>query len=83
MNRFPTGLLLTLQTDEEYYGKGYGILVAKTISKQVASLGHDVCAGIFDLNVASKSLFGKLGFKPAPEKVNWLSTVKTWTDQDE
>ncbi|XP_031627732.1 uncharacterized protein LOC116343668 [Contarinia nasturtii] len=82
--RFPSGLLMALQTDEKYFGKGYGQLVVKAISKQVAcDWGHDICAGIFDQNVASKSLFGKLGFKPAPEKVHWLSTRKTWTDQED
>lgn len=54
---------MALQTDEKYYGRGYGSLVAREISRQIASMGHDVYAGILAKNVASRALFGKLGFK--------------------
>lgn len=75
-NRCQTGLLSTLQTDEEHLGKGYGKLVVKAISKQIADkYQHNICAGIVDENEASKAVFSKLGFKQAAEKVYWLYTT--------
>lgn len=69
--RFPTGQILALQTDENHHGRGYGSLVTKAISKQIASIGHDVYAGIHEQNAASIALFGKLGF----ERVGTLQTI--------
>lgn len=60
---FPTGLLLALQTDENHFGHGYGSLVTRAICKQSAELGHNLYAGIFEVNTVSKNLFEKLGFK--------------------
>lgn len=76
----PTGLLLDLQTDKDHYGYGYGSLVTRMLSKQIADLGHDIFAGIFEVNTASRALFSKLGFKVIA-KVNWICTKIDWTDE--
>lgn len=71
--RLHTGLLLALQTDEEHYGHGYGSLVTKALSKQVAEMGYDIHAGVFEGNTASRALFEKHGFKVIG-RFNWLCT---------
>lgn len=73
---------MALQTDENHFGHGYASLVVRTISKQIAELGHDINAGIFEVNTPSRALFGKLGFK-AIAKVHWICTKITWNDADE
>lgn len=80
--RFTSGLLLALQTDKEHFGHGYAALVVKAISKQIAELGHDITAGVFEVNTPSRSLFEKLGFKVIGN-VNWICTKLTWDDADE
>lgn len=78
----PTGLLGALQTDENYYGHGYGSLVVKYLSKVIAEMDHGVYAGIFEQNTASRSLFSKLGFTSIGE-VHWTTTKITWSPADE
>lgn len=80
--RLPTGLLGALQTDEKYFGHGYGTLVTKVISKKIAELGHDIYAGILEKNYPSRNLFSKLGFKSIGE-VHWITTKINWTEADE
>lgn len=78
----PTGLLGALQTDEHYYGHGYGSLVAKYVSKKIAEMGHDINAGIFEQNTPSRTLLGKLGFRSIGE-VYWITTKIAWTPADD
>ncbi|XP_055298652.1 uncharacterized protein LOC129566591 isoform X3 [Sitodiplosis mosellana] len=61
--RFLSGLLMALQTDKDYFGYGYASLVVRAILKQIAELGHDITAGVLEVNTPSRNLFGKLGFK--------------------
>lgn len=67
-----------LQTDEKYYGHGYGALVSKCLSKKIAEMGFDVYVEISEDNNASRSLFDKHGFVPVG-KVHWILTNGTWS----
>lgn len=79
---FPTGLIAALQTDEKYYGKGYGGLVLRYLSKMIAVMGYDVYAGVLRENAASLSLFRRCGFKIVD--LGYLIKTKiTWTPADE
>lgn len=80
--RLPTGLLGALQTDEQHFGKGYGTMVVKDISKKVAQSGHDIYAGIFEKNFPSRRLFEKLGFEAVGE-VHWITLPISWTAADD
>lgn len=71
-----------MQTDERFYGKGYGTLVVKAISRKIAEIGHDIYAGVFEKNTPSRILFDRLGFKPIGD-VHWIVTKITWTSDDE
>lgn len=76
-----SGPILALQTDENHYGRGYASLVVKAIAKQVAELGYDVDAGVYDHNIPSKKLFEKLGFEPVTA-INLITTKHTWHDNE-
>lgn len=73
LSRFTSGELLALQTDGMHYGHGYGSLVVKAISKQIARLDHDVYASGLDDNTPSKRLFEKIDFELV-ERINWITT---------
>lgn len=79
--RLPTGLLLALQTDENHLGHGYGSLVARAMSKKIAEMGHDVYAGVFEVNTPSRALFTKLGFKVTGQ-FHWPCTNIHWTNDE-
>lgn len=79
---YPNGLLGALQTDDKYFGHGYGSLVTRLLSKQIAKMGFDVYADIYERNTAFRSLFGKLGFKVVGE-VRWIRTKITSPSTDE
>lgn len=68
---------MALQTDDNYRGHGYASLVVKAISKRIAELGHDVYAGIFEDNIPSQRLFGKIGFRKVAH-FNWIITKHSW-----
>lgn len=70
-----------MQTDKQFLGQGYASLVAKSIVKQVAELGHDVLVGMVKDNTASMSLFGKLGFERI-DTLDWVSTNIYWDESD-
>ncbi|XP_055307319.1 uncharacterized protein LOC129571539 isoform X2 [Sitodiplosis mosellana] len=80
--RLPTGLLGVLQTDQEFYGRGYATLVKKAIARKVAESGDDIYYDIFANNTAARNLANKLGFKIIGE-VYWIATKITWTTDDE
>lgn len=82
LDRFPHSLVAALQTDDQHLGKGYGLLVVKEVSRQIAQLGHDVYADILDTNRASRSLFEKLGFAVVG-KVHWIQLEHNWSESDE
>lgn len=71
---YTTGLLNALQTDKMYKGKGYAQLVTKYLSKEIAKTGHNIYAGIYEENIASRSLFTKIGFKSVGECC-WLGVA--------
>lgn len=77
-----TGLIMTLQTDKNHFGKGYGELVTKALAKQIAEMGHDLYTGVFPDNKPSITLFRKLGFEQIG-KVHWVCTKLNWTDADD
>lgn len=80
--RLQTGLVWALQTDEKYFGHGYGSLVTKVVSKKIAEIGHDVYSDILEMNYASRGLFEKLGFK-CVGKLYLIKTKVNWTEADE
>lgn len=71
---------MSLQTHKSYQKHGFGSLVTRALAKRVAELGHDSYTTIFDDNIASQSLFEKIGFQ-AKGKVYLLRT-KVKKDED-
>lgn len=70
------GSLATLQVDENHLKKGYGSLVAKFVSKQIALENDvDVTANVVLDNFKSMNLFQKLGFKDIDENY-WIGVRK-------
>lgn len=57
------GALISMQTKPEYRRKGYGIILAKHLTKVVTKRGYLPFVVIRPENDASKSLYTKLGFK--------------------
>lgn len=57
------GALFSMQTKPEYRRKGYGIILAKYLTKIVKERGYLPFVVIRPDNDASKSLYTKLGFK--------------------
>lgn len=55
--------MTALQTLDEHKNKGYASLVISIMCKYLAEEGLDCCGTVFIGNVASESLFAKLGFK--------------------
>lgn len=83
------GALAMLQVDEEFYGRGLGMLVTKALSKQIAEFKQDITACVFAHNVHSLAIFKKLGFKvvdtvysigtlPATEWFNEQLGIEYW-----
>lgn len=71
-----TGSLGILQVDEEHLRKGYGELVTKAITKEIALKSDiDVTANIVFDNLKSSNLFTKLGFKDI-DKNFWIGVIK-------
>lgn len=71
-----------MQTDDKFYGKGYGGLVLRCLSKKIAELGHDVFGGVLKDNAASLSLFRKHGFEIL-EVFHLIHTEIKWNSRDE
>lgn len=63
------GAMFSMQTRPEYRRKGYGILLAKYLTKVVIERGYLPFVIIRPENAASKSLYSKLGFKKNYETV--------------
>lgn len=82
IDSFPTGPLCALQTDANHIERGYGSLVTKAISKQIAESGCDVNAGVSESNTASRHLFEKLEFE-CIEKMHVLGNKLYWPQVDE
>lgn len=59
----PDGPLSVLQVDKNYYGRGFGKIVTKAVLRQIAEMGHDNVACIFEWNKPSRQIFEKLGFR--------------------
>lgn len=79
--RWPAGFLLAVQTDENHYGRGYGLLVTKALSKQIAeSRCGDVYTSTLETNSASNPLYQKVGFQKLEAKKYWLCTKLNWSD---
>lgn len=80
--RSSNGLICALQTDQNHYGHGYGSLVTKAISKQIAESGYDPYAAVYDWNTASRRLFEQIGYQ-AVGTVYYLYIKNQWSDADE
>lgn len=63
------GAMFSMQTRPEYRRKGYGIHLAKYLTKVVTDRGYLPFVVIRPENDASKSLYAKLGFKKNYETV--------------
>lgn len=74
---FPDGLLGILQTDENYYGNGYGSLVCQAISREIGEMGHDMYSAVNEANTPSRALFIKLGAKSI-DSVYCIATENAW-----
>lgn len=61
--RSSNGLISALQTDQNHYGHGYGLLVTKAISKKIAEMGTNPCSTVYEWNTPSRRIFEKLGYK--------------------
>ncbi|XP_034472645.1 uncharacterized protein LOC117780291 isoform X2 [Drosophila innubila] len=72
--RTQDGLLAALQVDNKYKRRGFGSLVVKTLSQDIAALGDDVIAEIYPKNKASSNLFSKLGFQVI-DQCYWINTA--------
>lgn len=57
------GALISMQTKPAYRRKGYGIILAKYLTKVVTDRGYLPFVVIRPENDASKNLYSKLGFK--------------------
>ncbi|KAL9929049.1 uncharacterized protein ACN427_009390 [Glossina fuscipes fuscipes] len=67
----PLGSLGLLQVIDSRKRQGLGQLVVRYMSKLIAKKGLDVTASVVFANVASRSMFEKLGFKIV-DKVYWI-----------
>lgn len=74
---------MALQTDKDHYGRGYGSLVKKALSKKIAETGCDVYTGTREANVAVIRLYEKIGFEKLKSMKYWLCTKGSWNDADE
>lgn len=61
---YDNGLLALLQVDIKFKRRGFGILIAKAFSKQIAEeYGLDIGATVVHENLASRNMFENIGFK--------------------
>lgn len=70
----PSGLLGALQVEQEFYGRGLGLLVSKWLSRKIAETGHNIGATVFERNTHSLAIFKKLGFTIV-DRVYWTDTL--------
>lgn len=63
------GAMFSMQTRPEYRRKGYGLILAKYLTKAVTERGYLPFVVIRPENDASKALYSKLGFKKNFETV--------------
>jgi ribosomal protein S18 acetylase RimI-like enzyme len=63
------GAMFSMQTKPEYRRKGYGIHLAKYLTKEVTERGYKPFVVIRPENDASKSLYTKLGFKKSYQMI--------------
>ncbi|KAJ8985456.1 hypothetical protein NQ317_017088 [Molorchus minor] len=57
------GAMISMQTKPEYRRKGYGLILAKYLTKLVKQRGYKPFVVILPENEASKGLYAKLGFE--------------------
>lgn len=70
------GSLGLLQVDENHRRKGYGEIVAKAITKKIASeCNEDITSNILPTNFKSLNLFEKLGYENV-DKTFWIGVKK-------
>ncbi|KAH8412245.1 hypothetical protein KR009_000803 [Drosophila setifemur] len=62
--RLPIGSLGLLQVLDSHKRLGLGNLMVRSLAKKISALGDQVVAPVVLKNVASKSMFEKIGFKP-------------------
>ena len=61
--RYNMGALNALQVDARYYRRGFGTLILKAISKQLAETDQDSFGFVVIDNEPSQATFNKLGFR--------------------
>lgn len=77
------GAMFSMQTKPEFRRKGYGIYLAKYLTKVVADRGYMPFVVIRPENDASKSLYTKLGFKKHFETVRAILLPHESRDENE
>ncbi|XP_034667480.1 uncharacterized protein LOC117900992 [Drosophila subobscura] len=68
--RLPVGSLGLLQVLESHKRLGLGSLMVRALSKKINDLGESVVAPVVPENIASRTMFEKLGFRNI-DKVYW------------
>ncbi|XP_017855290.1 uncharacterized protein LOC108608432 [Drosophila busckii] len=68
--RLPLGSLGILQVRDTHKRLGLGSLMVRYLSKKISELGEEVLAPVVPVNMASRSMFEKLGFQSI-DKVYW------------
>ncbi|XP_004530386.1 uncharacterized protein LOC101459787 [Ceratitis capitata] len=74
--RLQGGFLGALQVKENFKRRGLGSVVAAATARRIAEQGDDVMALVNEVNLASRGMFDKLGFKIV-DKCYWLRTFPT------
>lgn len=78
--RFQTGPIGTLYTDPDYRMRGLGSAVVKILFNQIAEQGTGAVATVKRANIASRSIFEKIGCQVIDE-IHWIATPCDWTEK--
>ncbi|XP_033220765.1 uncharacterized protein LOC117175219 [Belonocnema kinseyi] len=77
------GAMFSMQTKPEYRRKGYGIRLARYLTKLVADRGYNPFVVIRPENEASQSLYKKLGFRKLYQMVRMTFIPDTWQEMED
>ncbi|XP_055593801.1 uncharacterized protein LOC129748220 [Uranotaenia lowii] len=64
---WPTGAIGPLEVTKKHHRKGYGTIIAKAIAQELAKIGRNCYATILSSNMASQTMFDKIGFHEVDE----------------
>lgn len=76
------GAMFSMQTKPEYRRKGYGTKLARYLTKRVAEKGYYPFVVIRPENLASQSLYKKLGFRRLYQLVRMIFMPFTWQESE-